>query len=1105
MGMDGIWQRVGVSLFLLIVAALPLRAQFGAVDATFRPDVNGTSKTVRAMATQSDKKIVVVGDFASIDTKICKGIARYNTDGTLDMDFAKGLAGTEGSVYCVAIQSDGKIWIGGDFTAVHGVPMNRVARLNKDGTLDTTFKLGTGVNGPVYAIKAASSFFYPAAVFIGGDFTSVNGTARNNLAALDSTGSVSSYGNGMSFNGAIRAICPEYTSSSLFYTSFYIGGEFTQINSVTRNRLARLSSGFTLDNLYNSGETAGPDGPVYVLSMCSTYLLVGGDFSTFDGTVCSKIAAINTITRKLSTDLTLASADGAVHSILCSENYSGNAMTISLYLGGDFTTINGVAKGRVARMTGSVSTSYPYEASWNLDLVYAPQVNGSVYALATESDGKLIIGGAFTGVEAVTQACLARLYGVAGMAVPFTPVQPQAGAGTDTQLILNWSGVGEASGYIIERSSDGVNNWELLIKGWPSSSYIDSGLSPGSTYYYRVTAYSTNGNSAPSPVAGGTTLPVPWTQAGVLDTAFAGKTGTGLNGTGYCMTLQPDGKILVGGSFGAFNGTTCKNIVRLLSDGTIDPTFTLSTGPNSIVQAITVQADGRILIGGSFSQVGSVVRNRVARLNADGTLDPTFIVPTSGFEYDVTGIAVQSDGKVVVVGGFDAVGGVAHAGVVRLNADGALDSTFNAQLSSDCHSVAIQPDGKIVTAGVFQSANGVARGNIARFNADGSLDVNFASGSGASSWIESMQRMPDGRFVIVGPIHTYNGVTRNGVARLNSDGSLDTTFDPGAGVERGWANAVAVQPDGKVVLGGWFSSIAGKPRLYIARLNADGSLDESFQPGIGANSEVNILALQPDGKCLVGGYFTSMNGTKVNGIARLLADNGTSAPVAPTVVTAAPTSSTSMQLAWGAVAYSSGYQVYQSADGLSNWTLVDTVPGGTNSFTVTGLPVGTPRYFRVRAFSTNGEAPDSMSFFASTYTQYQQWKVDHSLSPSAPDAEDSIGKGVPHLLDYAFGGDPLTYDAPSILPSVEIPGNQMQITFWCDAARSDLTYTVQVSDDLKTWTDIAQSTGGGATGAVNGLGIVTDPATGRRQVTVTDPAAIGATDRRYLRVKVSGN
>jgi uncharacterized delta-60 repeat protein len=171
-------------------------------------------------------------------------------------------------------------------------------------------------------------------------------------------------------------------------------------------------------------------------------------------------------------------------------------------------------------------------------------------------------------------------------------------------------------------------------------------------------------------------------------------------------------------------------------------------------------------------------------------------------------------------------------------------------------SLTLQPDGKVLIGGTFEIYNGMRRNRIARLNTDSSLDTTFNPGTGANDWVRYFFLQPDGKVLIGGDFTGYTSTSRNRIARLNADGSLDTTFNPGTGANSS-VQSLALQPNGKVLIGGLFTSYNGTPCNYIARLNADGRLDTSFNPGTGANSSIWYLALQPNGKVLTGGVFTS--------------------------------------------------------------------------------------------------------------------------------------------------------------------------------------------------------------------------------------------------------
>src|SRR2546423_1539536 len=203
---------------------------------------------------------------------------------------------------------------------------------------------------------------------------------------------------------------------------------------------------------------------------------------------------------------------------------------------------------------------------------------------------------------------------------------------------------------------------------------------------------------------------------------------------------------------------------------------------------------------------------------------------------------------------------------------GQLDPTFvPAPGTNDTVNAVIpQPDGKVIAAGVFTFANGVPRNRIARFNFDGSLDTGFDPGTGADGEITAAVLQSDGRIIVAGRFTSFNGLTHNGICRLNANGSVDQTFGLGNGINNA-ALALALQSDGRIIVGGQFSQVDLTPRFNLARLNSDGSVDLSFDPGNGPNGDVNAIVIQPDGRIIIGGTFIGYNGSPPRGgIARVL-------------------------------------------------------------------------------------------------------------------------------------------------------------------------------------------------------------------------------------------
>jgi uncharacterized delta-60 repeat protein len=358
--------------------------------------------------------------------------------------------------------------------------------------------------------------------------------------------------------------------------------------------------------------------------------------------------------------------------------------------------------------------------------------------------------------------------------------------------------------------------------------------------------------------------------------------GSGVNGTVSSIALQPDGKVLIGGQFTTVKGRVCRGIARLNSDGSTDPSFAGATLPgNPIVNTLALQGDGKVLVGHQYG---------LTRLNSDGTPDTNFngnVWSDYSDDENVYAIALQPDGKVLVGGSFATqIGTDFPFGVARLNADGSLDTTFNpgTGASGSVSSLALQTDGTVVIGGSFTSVNGTSRSRIARLNGDGRLDTSFDPGSGANDFVRSVTLQFDGKVLIGGVFTLVNGTSRRGIARLYMNGTLDGTFDPGTGVTgtgsgfgaSSIVNSLVLQSDGKVLLGGFFATVGGSNRNDIARLNPNGTLDASFQPGSGvdgpgivASVGVGSMALQPDGRVLLGGDFRLVNGLVRSRIARL--------------------------------------------------------------------------------------------------------------------------------------------------------------------------------------------------------------------------------------------
>ena len=342
----------------------------------------------------------------------------------------------------------------------------------------------------------------------------------------------------------------------------------------------------------------------------------------------------------------------------------------------------------------------------------------------------------------------------------------------------------------------------------------------------------------------------------------------GFNGPVYALTSEPNNQLLVGGDFTFADGVYRQRIARLNADGSLDPTFSLPSsamGADASVRTVAVQTDGRILVGGYFTNLNSVAMHGIARLNNDGSLDSLFN-PGSGANSPVYAAAetfVNGVREILVGGGFSLLNGQGANGVGRLNDDGTPDAGFNfggLGANGTVYALAVQADGRILIGGDFTQVNGINASHIARLNVNGSVDLTFTNAS-ASDSVRAIVIQPDGQILAGGLFTSVSGNTNfNHLARFNSaDGSPDSTFTPGFGANDA-VFSIALQTDTRIILGGQFTQASGVTRNRITRLNPDGTVDPTINFGVGADSSVSAVVVQED---TITGYPTNVPDEKI--------------------------------------------------------------------------------------------------------------------------------------------------------------------------------------------------------------------------------------------------
>jgi len=643
-----------------------------------------------------------------------------------------------------------------------------------------------------------------------------------------------------------------------------VAGDFTAFNGRTQNRIIRLLNDGSVDSSFQIG--SGASGLIRTLLLQPDgKVIIGGDFFTFNGTQRRRLARLLPNGQLDTTFNPGLSANNIIRSKALLPD--GKVMIV-----GQFTSVNGVALNRIARL----NTNGSVDASFNPGTA----ANGDILAMAVQPDGKIVIAGNFTSYSGISRMRIARIEANGSLDTTFNP-------GSGSNQVINTIG-------LLPNGKMFVSGSFLEFNGRPgrclvrlnadgsvdTTTNIGTGMNGASTTLSILPDGKVIISGFFSEINGVTRYEMARLHPdGSLDTSFSVGSAslnpvTGIANSFITLAVQSDGKILIGGFFVEFNGLGRNRMTRLLANGSHDLTYNPRIGANSSVWSLARLPDGRIYVAGTFTSFNELPYKYIVRLFPDGRIDSSFNTGT-GPNYFIASVAIQPDGRVVIGGNFSAINGITRNNIARLNQDGSVDTTFNPGSGPNTVvlNALVQADGKILIQGLFGTVNGVSRAYIARLHANGQVDTSFQTGTfsagSTSVWMYSMALQPDGKILVAGQFVAYNTVSRGRILRLNTDGSLDLTFNSNSGAS-GIVHAIAVQPDGKILIGGEFIGYNFIARNRIARLNADGTLDISFNALGGANLTVRTIAVQSDSLILVGGEFTSINGVSRNRMARLL-------------------------------------------------------------------------------------------------------------------------------------------------------------------------------------------------------------------------------------------
>lgn len=717
----------------------------------------------------------------------------------------------------------GKYMIYGYFTAVNGSSRTSIAVFNANGSLDD---FNTPVNGEVRTVQPLANGQF----LIGGSFSAGNWPYMYyNLARLNNDGSVDTAFTQLFDNyGAVNGVAVQTDGKIL------VGGySLVPYGGATAYSLLRLSSTGNPDDTYDNRTDAGG----YVSSVKMLPLDAARIFGTLPragGPHVDYLLVLNN-TGAVTSNIGDEMVDGPILNL-------GQQSSGKLIIGGQFQNVLGVARNRVAR--------------FNLDMTLDPSFNigggpnGAVTQVSVQADDKVALTGNFTSFNGTPCGYLVRLNEDGAVDDTFN----NGGAGADDRIF----------------------------------SMKDNGSGTGWWVYGAFRAY----NGAVRPGIAGLTLD------GGLTSAFASLTvDSSTNGIVYAVARQNDGKILIGGDFTAYRGKYRGCFARINPDGTLDTDFKGGVD-GDYIKGITIQPDGKILLTGYFGTAQHYACTSLARLNPGSSFDTTFKPIVSKLDNSVSDLRqakVLGNSQIMVSGYFRTINGVSRTVTARLNADGSLDAAFDAQVTITsgtnvrANRVA-EVDGKYVVAG-YVTYGGLARGFLCRLTGAGALDATFGptdvftpspNVNITAGEVMDMFLQKDGRIMVCGNFSeiidgSWSNPQRGRIARFTAGGLLDPTFTTNLGANN-IIQSMALQPDDKILIGGYFTRynlpVVSDPdnRNRIARILSNGDLDESFNPGTGADGTVwSLLHLPNIGKAVIGGQFTTYNGVSRNQLAQVLA------------------------------------------------------------------------------------------------------------------------------------------------------------------------------------------------------------------------------------------